>query len=1548
MDFHFHTRANAALCDATRPGVAPLDAFGRAKKRSSLRRARASRSFGVDARVRSRRPTDRPNDPLAMTRARDAFGRAETPFARVDRTGGKPRTFVVDADGRVTSNADDWRASKRFRSREGSARAARGNAGREGVFGGGASSSSSSTATVVAWTIDGASAPDVCVLESSSGCLARVTAPSALAPSCACARGRDGSATFVLATADGAHVVSVCVRDVDDFDAIDVERDVRVARAPSCVRGVSRLGACGSSAAVLCAADASVVVHAKTLEMICELQGSTLSRVWSTIKGGNGRDVAGVSAQSTRVGRKDLTTTMTADGFVQVWDVTSAVNAAEQLTETGATVISSGKVHRVCAAHLPPPPGTRNPPPELVAEALATSASADGYALRVVVSSRFASTDEHPNASSPGDATLALYTVKHGALAFTSSIEGSKGIARALAVTPRGVVAALERFDEDDDGESSTEIVRWPIDGLHRAREVRSGNAEANGLAEWGHSGRGNGAAVELLRRFGVLNGYTVRSVAESLASEISTRGVESVDALNGACAALGIEAHATMTDALVALAGSDATVARVAETWCRAAPAYAKSWARAHEPLSLIVVDDDDALVLMRSGGSFGAIRANDAVEDSLLAAKITNEDSPTLKFSAGGRQAQSALVALFARLNGVLGSSACAAMDLIAGGLCVDTRDSSRGSAFEKRDEQIEALSHNARDWLESFVGALVGDVFPSVSSEENEARVKARKASHRAKQRIIIRLLQDALSAMPDPAQTFRACLDAWSQETLDASDASAEASRESQRDSLVMNAAREQARARLAAARGMVLLLGCVRLGPKIGFPVDAAEFVADALPSAMRAYRSAALSSWLLTEKRSSANAPRDEAARLAVVLFDVRKTDSTNDRGLREVAALVGATLDAVGDDKASHTRRVVEIGTALYAAGELDALGTLLAFARQQVPGDDAVEEPFDSPAPLFLQALWTCADLVGLDCAEDDGGSSRPSVDGAIALFSRAAAFVPEVAGPVDPLLARLLRVIQSTLVGAADVFPEDAASRLEYYEIVMLFFERFGCAAGAAAAAHAALHEVRDDENQSARLWANALQYAVDARDWRAAYCAATSAAGDHRQAAAMRRLVASVCESGAKNGGAILSTLSLGEKDGTHYKTVVDALEGRASMEAADATPSPSEILYGFHMSRGDPAKAAVAMYEHAKRIGEVVREVCETPGVNYEYVVDALARHASALLSSANALSVLSDPCSVSLETVVQDAHMDGNDDLSTENVVSSGLDTKKSPLAAVTREYALVAARLELLNAGAEVSAIRARGEPRDAVVDLCESLAAYGCFKAATTLCTAWLDNEKLTSTLTLIAATMAARASMVQIGELDAEESAGSKRWNSRARDSRATAGLIGVDAPAASVQTYWDELRAFVERFDTQDRNFALSEACARAILSVDAELALPHWLVERFTNTERGLTGAGMARRGANPAALLRVYLAFERAEEAARLALKELTLWSRRSAIDRTAHAACWFPMNTILEARDRCANDASLRHLGEALSAAIDAHGACVEKDSAMLAQVSA
>ena len=87
--------------------------------------------------------------------------------------------------------------------------------------------------------------------------------------------------------------------------------------------------------------------------------------------------------------------------------------------------------------------------------------------------------------------------------------------------------------------------------------------------------------------------------------------------------------------------------------------------------------------------------------------------------------------------------------------------------------------------------------------------------------------------------------------------------------------------------------------------------------------------------------------------------------------------------------------------------------------------------------------------------------------------------------------------------------------------------------------------------------------------------------------------------------------------------------------------------------------------------------------------------------------------------------------------------------------------------------------------------------------------------------------------------------------------------------------------------------------------------------------------------------------MRIYLAFNRAEDAAQLALKELSFWAKRSAIDRTAHAACWFPMDLIFDARDRCANDDSLQQLCDALSAAISSHEARLKTDTQMLAQAA-
>ena len=1434
----------------------------------------------------------------------------------------------------MRSNTDAWRPTKRQRSDAGSdADGAAEGRTRRARSGGGVETANGAS---IAWMIEEC-APEIVVMRSSDGWATRVIAPSAFCDGCAATRTTSGRVVVAAATRDGEYVARIAFDErAEDWES---GTSVEVTRNPmSSMTRIAALGAVGSDAfALFDVSGAGVILHAETMTVVCEIQSSsTLSRVWNAVKGSSESEIVGASTRSARVSGKEYVASLASDGFVQVWDVTEACRVAEQVT-SGAMIRppSAIKAPRVCASHLPPAPGTRDVAPgDRAASAFAIAPSANNLTLNVLVSAR-----DDPHAKAP---QLTLYKMKHGALAFTSSIEGSQGVARALGLTGEFIVAALE-------SPSGAQTVScWPLDALHRARNVRSGDSEASALEDWGHSGGGNDAAMELIKRFGVLNGYSAESVARALASEISVRGLDSDEVLCDVRTALGVEESPGSNLCDILVSASAGTPASVVETWCRAAPAYAKSWHRAHAPLAF--VPGSTGPILVRSGGALGVIRLNDEIEESLVRARIMNEDAPTLKFHAGGRQTAAALDALFERLNAVLGGAACAAMDLVASGLCVDT---DHGALFDNLDEQLEAASQNAKDWLESFAGALIGDVFPSVQSDESESQSRARKASHRARQRIIVRLLQDALGSIPDPERALQERVDAWALGATDLGDVSDEASEgaETQRHALVLNTARQQARARLTASRGLVLLLGCVRLGPKIGFSSVAADSVASVLPRAMRAYRSAILSTWLLTERRSCSSVGKINAPRLAVILANMRHqtvNGYADGAGLRHAGTVVDAALTVGNAEEPSQARRVIEIGTALYAAGEIDALGTLLAFARQQVPGNDSVEmAPFDAPAPLFLQALWTCADLAGLNDAEDADDRTR-SVETAIALFSRAAAFVPQVAGPVDALLVQLLRVIQSTLMGTDVAFPDDVVSRLEYYEVVMLFFERLGCAAGAAAAAYAALHEVQDDENQSARLWANALQYSVDARDWRAAYCAATSVAGEHRQAAAMRRLVASVCEPEAKNGGAVLGTFCLDEHEGTHYQTVVNALEGRASTARTDA---PSEVLYGFYLNRGDPAKAAVAMRSFANRLSQTTMELAARSGVTGEELVEALSRHASALLLSANALTVVADPCSVSFAGVVEDEYMEGNDDLSSANVVSSGLDTKKSPLAMVLREYALSAARLELLHIGCEISALCFDGEPRDVVPSLSRSLIEYGCFTAATTLCTAWLDGEKLTSSLKLIAGTLAARASMVQTGDesiIQADRDGATRRENARSSDVRAVAGLIGVDPVVRSVEGYWTALRVFVERFDTPERNFALSEAAARSIFSIDPRLALPSWLVKRFTNPSTLFAGSGMARRGADPAALLRVYLEFNRVEEAAQLALKELSMWAKRSAIDRTAHGACWFPMHLILEARDRCAHSASLAHLRTALSDAIAGHEKRLQADSAMLAQVSA
>ena len=251
----------------------------------------------------------------------------------------RTRTVTVDASASVRVSEEpprsaraNRRASKRQKSEDASADHA--------------SSSSSSASVVVAggggcalrgvvyaWEFDDQN-HSVCVT-SSAGLRFRVRAPSALAPSCALTRGDDddsSSSRFVCATEDGSCVISIAIGDSHDLllDAENAAVVVHVGRAPlGVISRVAALGSCGASGVVLGGTNGhGVVVHALTLATMCELKEGTLSRVWSGIKGEVGQAIVDVTPRSTPLGGKELVTTLRADGFVQVWDVTAALQGA--------------------------------------------------------------------------------------------------------------------------------------------------------------------------------------------------------------------------------------------------------------------------------------------------------------------------------------------------------------------------------------------------------------------------------------------------------------------------------------------------------------------------------------------------------------------------------------------------------------------------------------------------------------------------------------------------------------------------------------------------------------------------------------------------------------------------------------------------------------------------------------------------------------------------------------------------------------------------------------------------------------------------------------------------------------------------------------------------------------------------------------------------------------------------------------------------------------------------------------------------------------------
>ena len=1263
----------------------------------------------------------------------------------------------------------------------------------------------------------------------------------------------------------------------------------------------------------------------------------------------------------------------------------------------------------------------------------------------------------------PRDGKISVYAldVKVGAegsssasLAFHSPVVGGDGVTVALAVSGESIWALQEASGRDSSGRDGTfgetlggagdrVLKGWPLESLNRAHPCETLGDAAAELGAWAGRAASDaaaaGAAAALLLRGGAVPGSihaTASDVSDELASELAVRGVASsavltaaLDAVDQPCPA-GDDCTARAAAATrFAAGGDDAPAADAVAAWSLIAPAYADKWRRMRAPLGIASLPGPDsgaAAVVLREGASC-VMRPLDATEAAASRAAFIArtpgfaETGATSSASLGATAPHLAALALGCHMNDLLGAPACHAMDLVAGGAgsaaagaATGAEDGGAAGAIARASPAARAAVKEAaafaatEDWLDAAVALALGRVTAQPHGGMDDD-AKAALRERRARQRRAAGTIRACLARVGnDPAGAVANALDAmeWRPESIEAAER--DSGERDARDGRCMEwtegaraqAARQQAGARCATLRGLLLLLGAIRWGGlRVGAPAGCDRAAAALIPRAAAQHRAALLARWLTATPCAGVAADRVAPAPPPPLSAAVLPADAVSARpGLSLVVAGAALCAEIVLGARGVATyrvddggyRREVEIGAELYAGGELAALGRVLEQARAAPPGlgfsDGAPSVGGDAPALLFLQALRASADVARGGVPGSDGDAATEE---SLGLFFRAASGIRDVSGdvsgdpdamdrddegagddaiarardsPSDPLLQHLVKLLRSIMSGfpaagfdAGDAMPP--VSALEYYETLMLFFERLGCSLGAMRCAHAALREVETAHakdaaarlRRAARLWANLLQYALDLGDWSGAFAATLSVPGADAQNAALRRLVAALCEPGDVRGGAAaLVRLPLGPD---RLPTVVRALEGRAAAAPVDAVPNPSTMLHALHVARGAPGEAAAAVLRHARRLGEAVasaaaRAELASSGVGgastakaaaageaRRRLAEALEAHCGALLVVINSLRL----CPPGARHVVEEwqperklreltidgdddggksvePKADDDDDAGDENAepVRSGPTAVRAPphpkrrrrvppapertsLSRLLREYALAAARLELCVAGAEPAALGCSGlgaagakfgptSEAALIPGLVASLCAHGLFRAATKLACSWCEGEALTELVTVIAATLAARAALAQtrgytaagrfrgFQRVDGELGAGCAAKAAEAVATiteppprTATASLVSaggvlgseaIDAAAseASPAAAWAALRAFLETHCTAERNFAPTEAAARAALSAGSStLRLPQWLTRRFTRG-RGSGDAAGGRGG----------------------------------------------------------------------------------------------
>ncbi|KAH9817318.1 nucleoporin Nup120/160-domain-containing protein [Melampsora americana] len=212
-----------------------------------------------------------------------------------------------------------------------------------------------------------------------------------------------------------------------------------------------------------------------------------------------------------------------------------------------------------------------------------------------------------------------------------------------------------------------------------------------------------------------------------------------------------------------------------------------------------------------------------------------------------------------------------------------------------------------------------------------------------------------------------------------------------------------------------------------------------------------------------------------------------------------------------------------------------------------------------------------------------------------------------------------------------GLVRVLPTEAGQNLRsYYEYIVSILEPFGVDLAITRFCQLALNCDEDDEDdegegqekkeeqerRSVELWNKMFKGFVNLRMWEDAYQALVSVPSTEVKHNCLRTLVSSMCEANEIDQLLRFSFLGL-------QNEFERTISFRARNSDPMSTPNYYQVLYAYHITKGDYRSAGMAMYQHGKRVGEVTMR-----GAGGDAYQCLMTQQCQSYLAAINALSLV--------------------------------------------------------------------------------------------------------------------------------------------------------------------------------------------------------------------------------------------------------------------------------------------------------------------------------